>query len=564
MATINAIADNVERKPAPAATSLDNLLRRELRVADPRDPKQIADALMQRYQHDNRARAIKSEGEGLPLLTLGMPSAQRAAQASATDLDYDEAVNDINRDLTVLQHSHLLKDHEAELSGWAQAIRDILENAGACARQALDRQQRDTAFSYRRQLNDYARLARMAGLLTPSVNEDYRSLAQSLDELANVLLVIMGEALAQAGVEAGDYFPQAPMTELESRRSAVIAALRNLTAVVETHGDKDDWPWGLNAYGRLLKILNDEGQAELRALMHENELARVLDDLIHRAGDGFGDGLRALGSTAQIELNRLRRLIRYWKRIPSRSGSLAMFMRALQLFVEAFDPAAGSRMLVIARPPILFYGLSRAFNTSSPQYVLQQLAMARAMFAHFVDSYMIGSGSVATLKDQVLLDKTLYGLDRAIDLYCQGTGDEDGHTEYRALAYWLFYRELPDALHNKINDNQHNQLHSAEIAPWKNDWVTSGSSESQREAAYQELINQYVAEADWWRLLQGMSSHHHHAIELKKAVIETLKKAAQKLGETLPASDQHSVEFSLPLDIATALTVQNTGTADVM
>jgi hypothetical protein len=54
--------------PSKAQLALDNLLRRELRVGDPRNPQQIAKALLDRYQSEPRARGIQSEAEGMPFL----------------------------------------------------------------------------------------------------------------------------------------------------------------------------------------------------------------------------------------------------------------------------------------------------------------------------------------------------------------------------------------------------------------------------------------------------------------------------------------------------------------
>jgi hypothetical protein len=48
--------------------ALDNLLRRELKVSDPNDPTQIAQALLSRYKDDPRANAISQEASGLPFL----------------------------------------------------------------------------------------------------------------------------------------------------------------------------------------------------------------------------------------------------------------------------------------------------------------------------------------------------------------------------------------------------------------------------------------------------------------------------------------------------------------
>src|SRR5262249_25653698 len=52
----------------PQRLALDNLIRRELRVGDPNDPQQIAQALLVRYKGNPRADAIAQEARGLPFL----------------------------------------------------------------------------------------------------------------------------------------------------------------------------------------------------------------------------------------------------------------------------------------------------------------------------------------------------------------------------------------------------------------------------------------------------------------------------------------------------------------
>ena len=63
--------------------ALDNLLRRELKVSDPNDAKQIAEALLNRYKNNPRALAINKEAEGVPfLLASGTPMALQQAPTS--------------------------------------------------------------------------------------------------------------------------------------------------------------------------------------------------------------------------------------------------------------------------------------------------------------------------------------------------------------------------------------------------------------------------------------------------------------------------------------------------
>lgn len=68
------ISGSVKLEPAGATEkqkqrSLDELLKRELKIGDPNDPKQVAVGLLKRYQSDPRADIIKLEPVTLPFLT---------------------------------------------------------------------------------------------------------------------------------------------------------------------------------------------------------------------------------------------------------------------------------------------------------------------------------------------------------------------------------------------------------------------------------------------------------------------------------------------------------------
>ncbi|MGZ8190286.1 MAG: hypothetical protein ACXWTS_03555 [Methylococcaceae bacterium] len=289
--------------------ALDNLIRRELKVGDPNDPKQIADALLARFKDDPRAGAINQEAKGLPfLLTTPVPTTMQQAPTSCA-AEFQQAKDDVERDLNELLSNSLLKDITPEIQGWAQAVRSAIVEGTTAARFALDPRQRDKAFAIRRQLGDYARMARLVGALTPVMNMIYRKFAQSLDEVAAVLLVMMGEALSNVGFNGGRFLLQAPYSELQERRDAAIYALRNLMGATQQAYGPNDWPRGLDAYRMLFRILEEQGQGDLRALLVEHELSRAMDELIQRAAHGTADGLCALGSTALLDLERFRRLV---------------------------------------------------------------------------------------------------------------------------------------------------------------------------------------------------------------------------------------------------------------
>src|SRR5262245_24421354 len=158
---------------SPQRLALDNLIRRELRVGDPNDPQQVAQALLARYQGTPRATAIAQEARGLPFLQTVPVETTMAQAPTSSDSELQQAIDDVERDLRELTTNALLKDVIPELEGWAAALRSAIREGITAARFALDPRQRDKAFAIRRQLGDYARMARLVGALTPAVNMNY-------------------------------------------------------------------------------------------------------------------------------------------------------------------------------------------------------------------------------------------------------------------------------------------------------------------------------------------------------------------------------------------------------
>ena len=428
-------------------SALDNLIRRELRVSDPNDPAQVASALLERFKEDPRARAIGNEAQGLPFLQAGPVNLLPAPTESASSSELQQAKDDVERDLNELLTNSILKDVTPEIQGWAQSVRSAIAEGCTAARFALDPRQRDKAFAIRRQLGDYARMARLVGLLTPTLNLTYRKFAQSLDEIASVLLVLMGEALSNVGFAGGNYFMQVPYTELQVRREAAVNALRNLTGSTQLAYGPNDWPRGLDAYRRLYEVLERHGQGDLRALLVEHELARTMDELIQRAAHGSASGLRALGSTAQVDLLRFRRLVMIGQNIVSpESPPLTTFLQAIKLFADAFDKAGGERLMKIARPPVLFYGLyGNGMNDADKR--LLDLIIRRGILAERLDCFLdCGCGDEAQ-KCQAVMDKILWDIDRAIDLYAVGK-ENFGEPERRAAAYAFIIKEFKEYSEN--------------------------------------------------------------------------------------------------------------------
>jgi hypothetical protein len=401
-----------------------------------------SEALLNRYKNNPRAVAINKEAEGVPfLLASGTPMPLQQAPTSS-DAEMQQAIDDVNRDLQELTTNTILKDLSSELAGWAMAIRSAIQEGFNSARFALDSHYRDKTFGIRRNLGEYARLSRLVGALSsPVVNVNYRNLAQSLDEVTSVLLVMMGEALANVGFNRSRYLLQVPYSELQGRRDSVIYALRNFIGSTQTAYAANEWPRGVDAYRQLYSFLDNQGQNDLRSLLVENELSRVMDSLIHRASQGNVEGLRHLGATAQLDVQRLRRLVLIGKNLQEvmavnpASPPLDAFLQALQLFIDGFEGSGGFRLLRLARPPILFYGLyGSSANEETTENQLVELAFQRNLLAELLDCWLQCGCTSDRLLCQIIFDKILYDVDRAIDFYALGTA-ENREPEYRSLAY---------------------------------------------------------------------------------------------------------------------------------
>lgn len=435
-------SNSVPQERSQAAVDLDNLIRRHLRVSDPTDADAVSKALRDRYQDDQLA--LEQEAAGLPFfkLTRIEPSYTGGGSSSA---EIQQARSDVNQDLEALCNNALLKDIHPELRGWSHNLRQVVAEGVDAARFALDPWQRDRAMAARRLLGDYARVARYVGALTPNLNINYRQLAKSLDEVANMILVSMGEAVAQSGHGGGRFLLQAPASELQTRREAVVNALRSLVGTSREHYGSNDWPRGLVAYREVINYLEDNGLTDLRALFQENHVARTLDDVVFWATRGSSEDLRALGATALLALERFRRLdLMLRSRVDPQSPALATYLAAIRLFLDTFENAgAGYRLLYIARPPISFYGLYGVGGPDQPTQRMLEIIQQRGKLAQILDCYLGCECGEALVRCQIMLDKLLYDTDRAIDLYAMSQSTQgSGPAEQRAMAYGLIADRL--------------------------------------------------------------------------------------------------------------------------
>ncbi len=502
-----------------ATVAVDNVIRRALRVSNPDNAEDVARALLDRYQGD--AAAITRESKGEAVVRLPAPIIDTVAN-TASRAEVLQAREDLDRDLDALVHESQLKDIESELRGWSVAIRSAATAGVSAAGMALDPHERDRAFAARRTLSDYARLARYMAALTSCVSGLFCRLAQSCDVMGHVILVLAGDALAAGGVTRTALVMQTPASDLQMRREAVLAALRNLTGSVQVALAPNDWPRGLTVLGQLHRELERNGAADLRTFLDEGYIGNVFDELIALAANSSSEGLRALGASSVVIVSRLERFVRIASRIAQPSSPpLATFLAAISHFIQSFSAArSGYRLAFVARPPLLFYGLYGIRGADDGTRRLLAIIAHRGRIAELVDCLCCEcrEGAAEAL---AVLCKVIYDIDHAIDLMIQGTDHRGrGQAEQRAAAYSLI---VGSALNNatianlvdSINglrqelDNLLGQLFWDELIPPVNENAAPPVTEDHVLAIINRLHGvlcaQRSSEARWRQLVENMS-----------------------------------------------------------
>lgn len=507
--------DSKRRDRSSATAKADSLIRRVLRVGDPWNAQEVADGLTKLYADEKVA--LLSEASGFPMARQTIHTVSSIETTNtAISKEMQQAKDDVERDLQALVNHSLLKDIQPELEGWAMSIRRIINDGLRSAEFALDARQRDNTFGARRSLRDFSRLARYIGALTPHTNVYFRRLAQSLDEVGAVLLVIMGEELAEVGVSTTGVLLQAPAGELEERRDAILQTLRTLNGAKHTSNRDDEWPRGMVAYRELLSHLDRNGQSDLRALLSEENMARLLDDLVDQATVGGAHGLRALAASAQVPLQRLQRLYHVADRlVVPESPPIAALLSSIRLLLDAFifgDTA--SRLIFVARPPVLYYGLYGLAAPQGDDQLLLYLITLRGPLASHLDCLLDCGCSEDRVLAQILGDKALYDIDHAIDLFIQGQREGGATPEYRHRAAG-FARLFELLLVGEIyvdNGNGIPETRSWSLSDETIEQITQAferlnleNGQIDNEVASDALCQQLLTEDSWRRLVRVMS-----------------------------------------------------------
>jgi hypothetical protein len=430
-----------------AKTRFEEFLRRNLGVSDATDPTAVVGALRRLYPA--AAARLEEEKQGVTVRFNAVPETPvvtEGAGVTAGALKAREVREALEADLEgVISHA-ANRDYRAALTGWRDAILAELREGEGAAYLAADPSMRDRAFYSVRKLGDYARVSRLVSLLNPGVMPEFRRLAASLDEASVVLRVQAGEALFRAGFDEGGSVFQVALTDLRQRRETLIRALEELSATRREGGD-EDWGDGEASYGALLEELGRRGHQDLRALLRPEAMVRLLDVLLDTQAAQQPDYLRGIASTVPVELVQLKRLRVVAADVlegmddteetaPAASAPLSAFVQALNLFISAFaEPGTGARLLYLALPsPFASLQLARADEGGN---VVRTLFHRRAELANELDT-AFADPDFDPLDWPLLikLDRVLYDVDRAIDLYLMGGGNNlDGDEELRAKLY---------------------------------------------------------------------------------------------------------------------------------
>src|SRR5215470_1515574 len=453
----------------PGAKMIDDFLRRELRVGDPKNPTEVVTALRRRYATE--AARIDQEAKGLPIRYEATPQVidVTPVRVDGPGSREERRVRDnLESDLAALIDSRDNREWAPEIRGWRETLLREYADGSAAARFAQDPAQRDRGFLAVRKLGEFARLARLVGVMNLVLNCDYRRLASTLDDAANVIRILMGEALYNAGLAEGGVIIQVPLVDLRQRRDSLVETLRRLAGLSDPSFD-GDWGDDMAAYRALLDELDRRSAPELKVYLREELLTPILDNLVSTVSRQDPEALRQLAATFAVEIARLSRLreivtnMRLGQPPAPQAAALSAFEQALQLFVAAFTHTRSGARLVDLAVPLPMAAQQPDSTDRDGRRILRDLVGARGEFAIEAECFLSCCGcGVAELRCQVKVDKVLYDIDRAIDLVSQGQGRGPtwGNEEQRAAVYGIIARNLaaergcitPELAYNAISD----------------------------------------------------------------------------------------------------------------
>ena len=451
----------------PQQNAVETVLRRTLKISNPRNLEELSKGLLRRYSND--AMLMDRERKGLPY-TIYADTNLALDRNTNKRPEVIDAQNDLERVLGEIASDPALAEISGEMRGWAKAIRSATAEGLNSAPFALDQLASDRALSARRALGDFARISRYTAAMSSCDGQVFCRLAQVCDAVASLILVLMGDAMAEAGVTRSTHVPRIPVSSLRQRRDNIMNELQLLLRSGVDLASPDIWPRGTASLMQIDEQLTTSEAADLRSLLDENYLSRQLDELIDLASDASIDGMKALGSVAMMSVRRFRRFIAIATSEIAPSPPLTRFVVALALFIQGFaESAGGYRLAMLARSPLLAGQATLTGGADAPTYTLIAMALARSAAAEWIDC-LCCSCSDDDVESIMFFAKSIYDLDRAIDLYALGIEtDGQGDAEIRAGAYAALLEAMAPAMaKQRFYDAVDNILvNSGAFAKWR-------------------------------------------------------------------------------------------------
>jgi len=375
---------------ADGTRALDELLRRKLKVGNPTDVGEMLRALEARYPDRTAASTAESLG-------FSPSSAMRIAPTTAVQVpsqtvggaEYNTVMVQMRADFAVLVDAPSERDIGVELSGWRDYLLKEYADGGAAAKLSQDAAQRERAQLAVRRLNEFAWLARLVGIAMGEQYWDFRRLGTTLDNAADILRILIGEALYDVGLAMNGLILQVPATDLRLRGNATVDALSGLIS-----GDEpifDDWGERIRAYNDLYNSLD----SELKVYARPDGLKESIDNLVNGFANGVSamtaDALRQLAATAPLEVGRLRRVLQVANKVQTQqpSSALSIYVQSLQLFIDAFQSSRAGVLYIDLAMPSPLGGRKLPPVDLSARMALRQLVDQRAYYAQVLEGTIV-------------------------------------------------------------------------------------------------------------------------------------------------------------------------------
>jgi hypothetical protein len=313
----------------------------------------------------------------------------QVAPRTVASAEYDTVMTQMKADFATVVDAPSERDIGVELSGWRDYLLKEYADGSNAARLAQDAAQRERCQLAVRRLNEFGWLARLVGIAMGEQYWDFRRLATTLDNAADILRILIGEALYEVGLSLNGLILQVSATDLRLRGDATVDALSALIS-----GDEpifDDWGERIRAYNDLYNELDPE----LKVYARPDGLKESLDNLVNTFANGVAamtaDSLRQLAATAPVEVGRLRRILNVASKVQSQqpSSALSIFVQSLSLFVDAFlSSRAGVLYVDLAMPSPLGSRKLPPVDLNARR-VLRQLIDQRAYYAQVLEGTMV-------------------------------------------------------------------------------------------------------------------------------------------------------------------------------